>query len=176
MFGLITPSEVGSAWVDTLVSHELTHLVFAEAVDNPYHLPPRWLNEGLAVYLSQGYDQGDRATVAAAVSGASIIPLEGLAGLFPTTRDRFSLAYAESASAVDFLITTYGEEQLVKLITSYAGGVTDDEAFGAALGMRMAAFDDAWMTSIGATRPAPFGPQPAPPGPVPVGWAASPAP
>ena len=74
-------------------------------------------------------------------------------GLFPTTRDRFSLAYAESASAVDFLVRTYGEEALVTLITSYADGVTDDEAFQAALGMRMAAFDDAWM-SVGGGEPA----------------------
>jgi hypothetical protein len=176
MFGLITPSEVGSGWVDTLVSHELTHLVFNEAVKNPYHFPPRWLNEGLAVYLSQGYDTSDRATVSNAVRGGSIIPLEGLAGLFPTTRDRFSLAYAESVSAVDFLVRTYGEEALVRLITSYADGVTDDEAFQAALGMRMAAFDDAWMASIGATRPEPLGPRPAPPGPLPSGWSASPAP
>ena len=57
MFGLIGPSEVGSSWVDTLVSHELTHLVFAEAVDNPYHFPPRWLNEGLAVYRPGDVDR-----------------------------------------------------------------------------------------------------------------------
>lgn len=176
MFGLITPSEVSSDWVDTLVSHELTHLVFNEAVKNPYHFPPRWLNEGVAVYLSQGYDASDRATVSNAVGAGSIIPLEGIAGLFPTTRDRFSLAYAESVSAVDFLVRTYGEDALVRLITSYKDGVTDDEAFQAALGMRMAAFDDAWMASIGASRPAPFGPQPAAPGPLPSGWSASPAP
>ena len=70
MFGLIGPSEIGSDWVRTLVTHELTHLVFADAVDNPYHYPPRWLNEGLAVYLSQGYDDSDRGAVAdAARSG-----------------------------------------------------------------------------------------------------------
>jgi len=176
MFGLIGPSEVGSRWVDTLVSHELTHLVFAEAVDNPYHFPPRWLNEGLAVHLSQGYDASDRATVSAAVGTGSIIPLEGLAGLFPTTRDRFSLAYAESISAVDFLIREFGEEALVALITSYSGGVTDDEAFLAALGMSMTAFSDAWMASVGAARPTPFGPRPAPSATRPAPWAASPSP
>jgi hypothetical protein len=176
MFGLITPSEVTSDWVDTLVSHELTHLVFAEAVDNPYHFPPRWLNEGLAVYLSQGYDAADRATVERAAGSGAIIPLDGLAGLFPTTRDRFSLAYAESVSAVDFLVRTYGEAALVALITSYAHGVTDDEAFTAALGLDMTAFDDAWLGSVGAGRPAPYGPEPAPAGPIPGAWQASAAP
>lgn len=176
MFGLIGPSEVGSDWVDVLVAHELTHLVFAEAVDNPYHFPPRWLNEGLAVWLSQGYDASDRATVDRAAANGTIIPLEGLAGLFPTRRDRFSLAYAESASAVDFFIRTHGQDTLATLITSYADGVTDDEAFEAAIGMDMAAFDDAWLASVGARRPEPFGPLPAPPGPEPAGWAASPPP
>ena len=56
MFALITPSEVDQSWVKEVVPHELTHLVFNTAVDNPYHGPPRWLNEGLAVYLSRGYD------------------------------------------------------------------------------------------------------------------------
>ena len=63
LFALITPSEIDDAWVGIVVPHELTHLVFDTAVDNPYRFPPRWLNEGLAVYLSQGYDQNDRGEV-----------------------------------------------------------------------------------------------------------------
>ena len=55
MFALITPDEIDATWVGTVVPHELTHLVFDTAVKNPYHFPPRWLNEGLAVYLSEGY-------------------------------------------------------------------------------------------------------------------------
>ena len=47
---------------------------------------------------------------------------------------RFVLAYAESASAVDFLIRTHGEDALVSLVRSYAEGRTDDEAFEAAIG------------------------------------------
>lgn len=176
LFGLIEPSEISSDWVHTLVTHELTHLVFADAVDNPYHLPPRWLNEGLAVYLSQGYVDSDRAAVADAARSGELIPLEGLAGLFPTTRERFSLAYSESASAVDFFVATHGQDTLVRLITSYATGVTDDEAFRASTGGGVAAFDDAWIAAQGGTRPEPFGPQPAPGGPLPSGWTDEPAP
>ncbi|MET0773591.1 MAG: hypothetical protein ABWZ82_10935, partial [Candidatus Limnocylindrales bacterium] len=51
MVGVIRPDDVDSDWVDVLVAHELTHMVFADATDNPYRQPPRWLNEGLAVYL-----------------------------------------------------------------------------------------------------------------------------
>ena len=114
--------------------HELVHLVFDTAVQNPYHFPPRWLNEGLAVYLSQGYEAGDRSAVESAARGGTLIPLDGLVGQFPTG-DGFFLAYAESVSAVDFFIRTHDQDALVALIGSYADGLTDNEAFEAAIGM-----------------------------------------
>jgi hypothetical protein len=93
-----------------------------------------------------------------------------LTGQFPTTYDGFFLAYAESTSAVDYLIRTHGQDALVALISSYADGRTDDEAFEAAIGLDMAAFDVAWQADIGATAPVRRGPQPAPRGPQPPGW------
>jgi len=108
LFALITPDEVNASWVSTVLPHELTHLVFNTAVANPYHFPPRWLNEGLAVYLSQGYDTTDRGLIASAVAAGNLTPLDGLAGQFPSTQGQFYLAYAESVSAVDYLIRTYG--------------------------------------------------------------------
>jgi hypothetical protein len=170
MFALITPGEIDATWVDVVVPHELTHLVFATATDNPFHEPPHWLNEGLAVYLSEGYTSSYRAEVEQVAGDGTIIPLEGLAGAFPTTRDRFVLAYGESVSAVDHIVKKYGREALIGLIRSYATGVTDDEAFTAALGVDVAAFEAEWLTSLGAAAPVKHGPQPPPPGPVPDGW------
>jgi hypothetical protein len=163
LFGLIEPRQVASDWVEELVVHELAHMIFDEAVRNPYGYPPRWLNEGLAVYLTRGYDAGDRAQVEGAARTGSIIPLEGLAGQFPTRALRFGLAYAESVSAIDFLVETYGQATLVELITSFADGRTVDEAFLAATGASFLAFEDAWLASVGAERPEPFGPRPAEP-------------
>ena len=170
LFALITPGEINLSWVEVVIPHELTHLVFDTAVSNPYHFPPRWLNEGLAVYLAQGYSAGDRATVERAAASGSLMPLGGLTYQFPTTRDRFALAYAESVSAVDFLVGTHGQPALVSLVRSYAAGVTDDEAFLAALGKDTAAFDAAWRASLRAREPVVHGPQPAPPSPLPADW------
>jgi hypothetical protein len=176
MFALITPGEINDAWVANVLPHELTHLVFNTAVKNPYHFPPRWLNEGLAVYLAQGYGADDRALVRGAARDGGIMPLASLTGQFPTTRDRFFLAYSESVSAVDYLIRTYGRPALVKLVRSYAAGVTDDEAFKAALGIDATAFGTAWLKEVGASAPKSYGPQPAPPGPLPPGWSADESP
>lgn len=179
LFALIEPSAVGDPWVDVVIPHELTHLVFNTAVLNPYHFPPRWLNEGLAVYLSEGYTASWRAAVEGAVRQRSLLSLAALDGQFPTTADGFLLAYGESVSAVDFFVRTYGKDRLVSLIRSYAAGRTDDEAFSAAIGADVPGFEAAWLAGLGATAPTRYGPQPAPTGPLPPGWsgtAPSPAP
>lgn len=170
LFALITPDEVNDSWVGVVIPHELTHLVFDTATRNSYHDPPHWLNEGLAVYLSQGNDATDRATLSAAIDNQTIMPLSALVGEFPTAQEQFFLAYAEAVSAVDFMVTRYGRAAVVKLIRSYAGGVTDDEAFRAALGVTTSGFDAAWLAQIGARTPQRYGPVAAPAGAVPPGW------
>ena len=171
LFGLIEPRQIDSDWVEELVVHELAHLVFDEAVANPYQYPPRWLNEGLAVYLAKGYDDGDRRQVEGAAGGGTIIPLQGLDGQFPTRPIRIGLAYAESVAAVDYLVERYGEDTLVELVTSFADGTGLDEAFTKATGADFAAFDDAWLESLGTEQPEAFGPRESEPGPTPEAWA-----
>jgi hypothetical protein len=172
LFGLIEPRQIGSGWIEELIRHELAHLAFHDAVDNPYQYPPRWLNEGLAVYLSRGYTEGDRALVRGAAGAGTIMPLEALSGNFPTRPTRSVLAYAESVSAVDFLVRAHGEARLVDLITSFADGTGLDEAFVVATGEDFAAFDAAWLRSLGAPAPEPYGPREVEPGPLPDAWAA----
>jgi hypothetical protein len=172
LFALITPDEINATWVGTVVPHELTHLVFDTAVTNPYHYPPRWLNEGVAVYLSEGNAPDYRSQLRKGVADRRILPLEALSGLFPAAGDQFFLAYAESVSAVAYIVDTYGQDGLVKLIQAYAAGVSDDQAFQAGLGVTLAEVEAGWLASIGATAPERAGPQPAPPGPIPSAWAA----
>src|SRR6185312_16366578 len=175
LFAQIAPGGADDAEVRRVVPHELVHLVFDTAVKNPYHFPPRWLNEGLAVYLSVGYEASDRSDVESAAKSGRLIPLDGLTGQFPTGAG-FSLAYSESVSAVDFFVREHGRDALIQLIRSYKAGRTDDEAFVAAIAMDASAFNDAWLADLGAATPKRYGPQPAPPGPVPQAWGGSTAP
>ena len=170
LFALITPEDIDQPWVGVVVPHELVHLVFDTAVRNPYRFPPRWLNEGLAVYLSEGYGAQDRGRVEGAVASDELIPLVALGGQFPTDADRTFLAYAESVSAIDYLVREKGQDAVVALVTAYADGLTDDEAFTRALGLDLAAFQAGWLDDLGASEPQQYGPQPAPPGPLPSGW------
>jgi len=171
MFVNIPPNESpGQGDTATLVAHELTHLVMSEATENPYHGVPRWIDEGVAVYLSEGYSSYWKTFVDNAVTQRTVIPLDGLRGLFPSSADEFYLAYAESVAAIDFFIRTYGEPVLWELVNSYAEGVSDDDAFRAATGGDVAAFNAAWFGSLGVNVPPPVGPQPGAPGPTPADW------
>lgn len=161
---------IDDPWVGIVIPHELTHVVLHTAIDNPYRGVPHWMDEGIAVYESAGYTAEARGQVRRAVGDGSLMPLAALDGQFPTTADASSLAYAESASAVKFLVDRYGRDALVSLVRSYAGGVTDDEAFTKALGVDTAGFEAAWLSDLGARPPVAYGPRPAPPGPVPSGW------
>ena len=176
LFAHIAPSAVDDAWVGIVIPHELVHLVFDTATRNDYHAPPHWLNEGLADYLAQGYGPGARAAVESAARTGELMPLKAIVGSFPTTGERFSLAYDESVSAIDYLIRTHGQDALVQLIRSYADGVSDDVAFSSALGVDAAGFEAGWLADLGVDEPPAFGPQPAPPGPLPPGWNQAPAP
>lgn len=170
LFAIITPGSINDAWVGIVIPHELVHLVFDTAVRNPYRFPPRWFNEGLAVYLSEGYGPGDRNRVERAASAGDLIPLTALTGQFPTDADKTYLAYAESVSAIDHLVRTDGDDALFALIGAYRDGLTDDEAFTTALGRDRGAFQAGWLKELGAGEPERYGPQPAPPGPLPPGW------
>lgn len=171
LFANVAVSEIGSPWLSTVVPHELAHLVFDTATDNPYNQPPHWMNEGLAVYLSEGYTDGDRRRVANAIDRGTLLPLAALANGFPSDREElFYLGYAEGTSAIDFFVRTHGQDDLVKLIRSYALGVTDDEAFATATGEGIDAFEAAWLADLDAAEPEARGPQAARPGPTPSSW------
>ena len=170
LFALITPDTINDAWVGIVIPHELVHLVFDTAVHNPYRFPPRWFNEGLAVYLSEGYTPSDRNLVQDAVRNAELLPLSALTGQFPTESDKTYLAYAESVSAIDDLVRTHGQDALLSLVAAYKDGLTDDEAFSKALGVDFTTFQAAWLADIGASAPEQYGPVPDPAGPLPPGW------
>jgi hypothetical protein len=170
LFALIAPGQIDDAWVEIVVPHEVVHLVFSTITENPFRGPPLWLHEGLATYLSEGYTADNRATVERAARNGDLIPLAALTSALPTDPERAGLAYAETASAVDHLVRTKGDRALVDLVSSYAEGLTDDEAFTRAVGTDLAGFQQGWLAELGAQAPQRYGPQPAPPGPLPPGW------
>ena len=157
----ILPSEsYRQSWLPQVIPHEISHLYFRQLTFHPAcQEPPSWLNEGLSVYNEQA-DQSHMMQIALTVAAdGRLRPLTALSGSFgPYDPEGFYQAYAESYSAVVFLLETYGAQALADLIQAYGQGLSTDKAFKAALGMDLGAFQNAWAEWLGAAQP--FAPTP----------------
>ena len=163
-FAVVAPGD--GNYAAQVMPHEPTHIVFSDATKNPYHEPPRWLNEGFAQYIAQGYDPDSRSTVTQSAGNGTMPSLLALTNYFPLDSTRIYLAYAESVAAVDLMVSKYGKPDILKLVHAYATGSSDDQAFQAAFGMDVTAFDAAFMAANNATATK-YGPKPeatSPPG------------
>lgn len=168
-FALVAPTDL--AYGSRVVPHELTHMAIADTINYPDHALPTWLDEGLAMYLSEGYSSHSRSLVTQASKNGTLAPLEALTGEFPLDPAHVYFYYAESVSAVAYMVRKYGQADVQKLLRAYAAGASNDEAFGAGLGIDMAAFGRAWLADNGFVAARSPSPQPSPAGPLPSGSA-----
>jgi hypothetical protein len=132
--------------------HELTHLVIHQATDNPFGDIPRWLDEGLAVYMSDELDatwRGYRQLVSRSADQGELMTLQTLSSSFPADSDRAGLAYAQSGLVVEFIIEEYGQEAMAELLDIFSQGALYDEALQEALGVDTWGLDRAWREANG---------------------------
>jgi hypothetical protein len=95
--------------------HELTHLMFSEAVPSPLATAPSWLNEGLAVY----FESGSGASVSARLGNRSDpddFDAIKIMNRIPGLRSDISRFYAKSGSFVALMIETYGVGTMTDLL------------------------------------------------------------
>jgi hypothetical protein len=98
-----------------ILTHEISHLAIFEITKGQC---PYWLDEGLAVYLSQELSNEYFDNLLKAVKYERIIPLETLEkpSLLDTSEELRHLAYAESFSVTEYLIETYGWSTLESIL------------------------------------------------------------
>ncbi|HVG00446.1 MAG TPA: peptidase MA family metallohydrolase [Chloroflexia bacterium] len=132
------------------IPHELSHLVLYQATRNPYNAPPAWLDEGLAVYNQEAHDPAEEEALRWAAEHGALLPLNSLSGSFGADEESALLAYAQSHSAVEFLLTDsrYGPDKLARTVAAFSEGVTYDEAFQAGLGATVDEIDQQWLASL----------------------------
>lgn len=104
---IIQSYSLAENFLDTVLPHELGHIIFRELVGFNNPAVPLWLDEGVASYQEKSKYAGAGAFLKQEISGGKFIPLEGLANFAigpSSTQDEADLFYAEAFSAVDFLI------------------------------------------------------------------------
>ena len=140
IYFIIASLEV-DAWV-----HELTHLLFDQAVASPRVIVPAWLSEGIAMYFESNRFRTDTLLEQAVKSG-SLIRLQQM-GVVPGQPSDVSLFYAQSRSFVAFLIDTYGEDRMSAMIFALNRGQPIDEALMMTYGKTNLQLESAWHSEL----------------------------
>lgn len=144
----ITPGPGESIVMETLIPHELAHVLLYRSVEEGYDSLPVWLNEGIAssaeLYPNPDYDQA----LMTASRNSSLLAIENLCEAFPLDASRAFLAYAESQSFVRFLRDTYGTSGLFSLASAYADGLNCDQGVVRALGTSLVSLDTRWREAV----------------------------
>lgn len=151
---VLDPSRMAdAAAMDATLKHELCHLLLSRHIDRDRL--PRWLNEGVAQWTSDGLSEllvsQERISLPAAASSGRIFALSALETRFPHTGNGLALAYVQSRSVVDFIVRTYGRDGLLDLLDALRAGDAPGEAIRYALGISQAELEDAWRKSLGET-------------------------
>jgi hypothetical protein len=119
-----------SGFFDTLLPHEIGHIVFREVVGAHRNIP-LWLEEGVAQYLEQAKRIGAEKHVLSAMSEGAFIPFKELMeinGLTLRSRDDVKVYYAEASSLVNYLIQKYGVDSFNNFCSKLKDGKTFDNA------------------------------------------------
>jgi len=144
----VTPGPEQSIEMETLIPHELAHVMLYRSLGDGYDKLPLWLSEGIAslaeLYPNPDYEQ---ALIAASRNG-SLLTIADLCETFPLDASRAYLAYAESQSFVRFLRDTYGAPNLFSLASAYADGLSCDQGVVRALGTSLANLDTRWRETV----------------------------
>ena len=149
-------------YLDTVVTHEVTHVVFHDATQNPYHEPARWLNEGLATWAERQNAEEQKATVRADARDG-LFAFDAITRQFPTGDRGALLSYAEGATMIDMIIQRFGREAIGRIAAAYRQGATDADALQRGTGIPVATLYADYFRSFGATQPHPVAPDPLPP-------------
>ncbi len=156
------------SWGKRSITHELTHLVVHQMTYNPYSGLPTWLEEGLAMYNEGTLEAGFVDYLKMAIDKNSLISVRSLSSPFSAQGEEAYLSYAQSYSLVEFLITIYGQDKMLELLTTFSEGSSYDGALKRVYGFDMDGLDTLWRDYIvkhyqeaeaktGALLPAPIG-------------------
>ena len=144
----ITPGPGQSIEMETLIPHELAHVLLYRSVGDGYSALPIWLKEGIASSAELYPNPDNEQALINASQKSSLMPIADLCDAFPLDASRAFLAYAEAQSFVRFLRDTYGTPSLFQLASAYADGLGCEQGVVRTLGTSLASLDTRWRESV----------------------------
>ena len=134
----------------TILKHELCHLLLHEYIES--NRLPRWLDEGVAQWTSDGMAEivmkRDRFMVHRAIRTGNTLPLSRLDRSFPRSEQGVLLAYEKSKSVVEYIIQKHGPLGLRAVLQELRWGESIDGALSRSLGISLEELEARWHDSL----------------------------
>ncbi len=128
--------------VTALLRHELAHSFIAARTRGNC---PTWIQEGVSQWLEGGDPSRGDAEAAAALRARRLRPLLTLEGPFQALPPAdLPLAYAESVSAIGFIVRRRGDAGVLRLLNALGDGFPSEEALPVALALSYPEFQRSW--------------------------------
>lgn len=144
-----------TSYLETAIVHEVTHVVFNDATENPFHEPAKWLNEGLATWAEQQNASDERSTVEFEARGGGLFSFDAISLQFPIGDRGSRLAYAQGATMVDMIVAEHGRGSIAGIAAAYRDGASDAEALEAGTGVAADELYREYFDAFGVSEPQP---------------------
>jgi hypothetical protein len=132
------------------MKHELCHLLLHHHI--PRERLPRWLDEGIAQWVSGGMTEvvinRKRSALEGAVLSGRYIKLRSLTKHFPREEEFLMLAYEQSKSLVEYMIRRYGLSGIFDLMNRLAAGEDIDGAILDSFSISLGELERAWYEDL----------------------------
>jgi len=120
----VSPGPEGFVDIERLLPHELTHVMLYQRMGENYANLPEWFDEGMATLQEMAPSAELRIELENVTQRGRLFTMETLCAAFPFATSDAILAYAESASFVQYIKDVYGAGAINALIIAYQEGVT----------------------------------------------------
>jgi hypothetical protein len=126
--------------------HELAHIALFDAVAGAH--VPRWFNEGFAVFASGETSVARLPTLWTATLADTLIPLDRLDAGFPLDQNEASVAYAEAADVVRYLVRHRERFRFQGLVERMRAGQEFTTALRDAYGVELSELEQEWREDV----------------------------
>ena len=135
--------------LEATLKHELCHILLHSNIKN--ERLPRWLDEGVCQWASGGIaelmaDDGNRALTKATISDSAI----SIGDLIRFPRDEKSLllAYEESKSIVEYIVSEYGKQGILQILKYLKEGHSIDDSIQKSLSVSTSELEIKWLAYL----------------------------
>ncbi len=132
--------------METIMKHELCHLLLHHHIREANL--PKWLDEGVCQWVSDGMSEiimtRKQSVLEEAILSGQYISIRALTGRFPRDERYLVLAYEESKSLVEYMISSFGEEAVLSVLNYLQEGADVDEALWRGLSISLNELESRW--------------------------------